>query len=170
MRFDFEDSGQAVSRVKDVLKHLSGDPFQDFAYEAYVSSESENLLEVLTEVKCFVEVYTEEEDGLEEYFLFPLLPMPLNIRLRRTDGIVSRFQKYSMHLESDDIRYRIDENTYDRNPFDALRDLRQQKLELLLEEGTVEEGFETLIRGTGTETAFESKRLENKERLSSLDG
>jgi len=61
MRFDFEDSSQAVSRVKDVLKHLSGDPFQDFVYEAYVSSESENLLEVLTEAKCFVEVYSEEE-------------------------------------------------------------------------------------------------------------
>lgn len=163
MRFDFEDTEEVVEKTRNLKSHLREDPYEDYVYKAYVESTGSSVLEALTDVECRLTVLQEDEDGgLSEIMLFPVLPLQFDIRLRRTGNIVNRFQKYALHLDSDDLRARVSGSSYARSPVDAFRDLREKDLVLYLEEECGEDEYELLIRGTGTETAVESSRLETR--------
>ncbi|MFU1780204.1 hypothetical protein ACM16X_02355 [Haloarcula japonica] len=156
MRFDFEEPGKVVDKIQDLKKHLD-DPYRGYVYEASIESEGTRVLDVLTDLKCKLTVL--EEDGetgeLDEIFLFPILPLEFDIRLRRTGNLVNRFQKYVLHLDMDDLRLRLSASSRAGNPADALRELRQEELVLVMEEEN----------GDGYEKVFEDDGLNERDNV-----
>lgn len=158
MKFDFVDTERVVERTRSLKGHLRGDPYEEYTYEATIESTGETASSALTNAKCRLTVLQETESGeLEELWLFPVLPLQFEIRLRETGTLLQTFQRISTRLEPYSHRARVAAKSHGRDPVDALRALREQEVVLHLEVERKADGeFEPIVWGTSTKVRTES--------------
>lgn len=157
MKFDLVDREEAVNRIQDVKNHLDGDLYEDYVYKAYIESIDDEIQSALENAKGLLTVMQKDEDGgLEEVFLFPILPLQFEIQLQGTGSILIEFQNIAEHLDAEDLRARLATSAYARSPADAIRDLRETEVVLYLEEEDEDGGYNQLVHGTGTDIHTES--------------